>query len=303
MRQQHAECDLGPAGGAAGGLRQYLRDSLLQMKLGLVIKMHTQRCGYQHFCQRCQVVDGGCGDPAGIRVVGEMAESFESYQLAPVRDCDRSSGKCLVLDPGLEHGKGRSQLFVVSAEIPGQQAVRVNTRLHLFSVYNTLKAEMKFARAFVVLACLSALSLSAFAFQASDGEKPAPAAADAAGTANFAPIDSLIQEQVNNDGITGAVLAVGHNGRIVHQKAFGYRALSPRREPMTLDTVFDLASLTKVVATAPSALRLVQAGKLRLEEPVAHYIPDFGMNGKDAITVRQLLTHYSGLRPDIDLNA
>jgi uncharacterized protein YbbC (DUF1343 family)/CubicO group peptidase (beta-lactamase class C family) len=71
---------------------------------------------------------------------------------------------------------------------------------------------------------------------------------------------------------------------------------------MTLDTVFDLASLTKVVATTPSVLHMVQYGHVRLDEPVAHYLPDFGMNGKDAITVRQLLTHYSGLRPDIDLN-
>ena len=71
---------------------------------------------------------------------------------------------------------------------------------------------------------------------------------------------------------------------------------------MTLDTIFDLASLTKVVATTPSVMRMMQYGQVRLDEPVAHYIPDFGMNGKDAVTVRQLLTHYSGLRPDIDLN-
>ncbi len=58
---------------------------------------------------------------------------------------------------------------------------------------------------------------------------------------------------------------------------------------MTLDTIFDLASLTKVVATTPSVMRLVQYGQVRLDEPVAHYIPDFGMNGKDAVTVRQLL--------------
>src|SRR5262249_32177874 len=74
------------------------------------------------------------------------------------------------------------------------------------------------------------------------------------------------------------------------------------REPMTLDTVFDLASLTKVVATTPSVLRLVQGGKLRLDDAVARHIPEFGANGKDNITVRQLLTHFSGLKPDLDLN-
>jgi uncharacterized protein YbbC (DUF1343 family)/CubicO group peptidase (beta-lactamase class C family) len=121
-------------------------------------------------------------------------------------------------------------------------------------------------------------------------------------TANFAPIDLLVQEQINDQTITGAVLVVGHGGKIVHQKAFGLRATTPRSEHMTVDTVFDLASLTKVVATTPSVMRLMQYGQVRLDEPVAHYIPDFGMNGKDAVTVRQLLTHYSGLRPDIDLN-
>jgi uncharacterized protein YbbC (DUF1343 family)/CubicO group peptidase (beta-lactamase class C family) len=121
-------------------------------------------------------------------------------------------------------------------------------------------------------------------------------------TANFAPVDLLVQEQIIDQAITGAVLVVGHGGRIVHQKAFGLRATTPRPEAMTVDTIFDLASLTKVVATTPSVMRLVQYGQVRLDEPVMHYIPDFGMNGKDAVTVRQLLTHYSGLRPDIDLN-
>ncbi|HEX3585641.1 MAG TPA: exo-beta-N-acetylmuramidase NamZ domain-containing protein [Candidatus Angelobacter sp.] len=121
-------------------------------------------------------------------------------------------------------------------------------------------------------------------------------------TANFSAVDLLVQEQINDQAITGAVIVVGHGGKIVHQKAFGLRATSPRPEAMTLDTIFDLASLTKVVATTPSVMRLIQYGQVRLDEPVAHYIPDFGMNGKDAVTVRQLLTHYSGLRPDIDLN-
>lgn len=114
-------------------------------------------------------------------------------------------------------------------------------------------------------------------------------------------VDQLIQEQVADGGITGAVLLVGHDGSIVHQKAFGFRATSPKSEPMTLDTVFDLASLTKVVATAPSVMRLVQYGQLRLEDTVARHIPEFGANGKDSITVRQLLTHFSGLKPDLDL--
>ncbi|HSM86473.1 MAG TPA: serine hydrolase domain-containing protein, partial [Candidatus Limnocylindrales bacterium] len=99
-------------------------------------------------------------------------------------------------------------------------------------------------------------------------------------SANFGPVDALVQQQVNELGITGAVLLVGHDGKVVHQKAFGFRALAPRHEPMSLDTVFDIASLTKVVATTPSVMRLVQYGQIRLEEPLARHIPDFGMNGK-----------------------
>jgi uncharacterized protein YbbC (DUF1343 family)/CubicO group peptidase (beta-lactamase class C family) len=121
-------------------------------------------------------------------------------------------------------------------------------------------------------------------------------------TGDFSNVDLLVQQQVNDLAITGAVLMVGHDGHVVHQKAFGYRAFTPKREPTTLDTIFDLASLTKVVATTPSVMRLVQYGQLRLDEPVAHYIPEFGANGKENVTIRQLMTHYSGLRPDLDLN-
>ena len=118
---------------------------------------------------------------------------------------------------------------------------------------------------------------------------------------SFSSVDALVQREVDADSITGAVFMVGHQGKVVHQRAFGARALSPRREPMTLDTVFDLASMTKVVATTPSIMRLVQFGKLRLNEPVAHLLPEFGANGKQSITVRDLLTHYSGLAPDLNL--
>jgi uncharacterized protein YbbC (DUF1343 family)/CubicO group peptidase (beta-lactamase class C family) len=152
---------------------------------------------------------------------------------------------------------------------------------------------------FISIIILAVQGLSAAGAPAPKKKKPTPEAKE---TANFSPVDLLVQEQINDQTITGAVLVVGHGGRIVHQKAFGLRATSPRAEAMTLDTVFDLASLTKVVATTPSVMRLIQYGQVRLDEPVAHYIPDFGLNGKDAVTVRQLLTHYSGLRPDVDLN-
>ena len=70
---------------------------------------------------------------------------------------------------------------------------------------------------------------------------------------------------------------------------------------MTVETMFDLASLTKVIATTSCVMRLVQLGQVKLNDPVAKYIPEFAQNGKDDVTVRQLLTHYSGLRADLDL--
>ncbi len=99
----------------------------------------------------------------------------------------------------------------------------------------------------------------------------------------------------------GAVLVVGHDGQVIYRKAFGNSSLEPTRTPMAVDTVFDIASLTKVVATTTAVMQLVEQGKVRLNDPVVKYIPEFGQNGKADITVRDLLTHYSGLPPDLDL--
>lgn len=121
-------------------------------------------------------------------------------------------------------------------------------------------------------------------------------------TYNLAPVDALMQEAIADRQIPGAVVVVGYKGQVVYRRAFGDRAIEPRHEHMTVDTIFDLASLTKPIATATSIMRLVQLGQLRLNDPVARYIPEFGRNGKEEITVRQLLTHFSGLREDLDLN-
>src|SRR3974390_768405 len=116
-------------------------------------------------------------------------------------------------------------------------------------------------------------------------------------------VDSVISQAIADGNIPGAVLVVGHNGAVVYRKAYGSRALDPRREPITLDTVYDLASLTKVIATTTAVMQLVESGKVRMNDPVAKYLPEFAQNGKEDITVRQLLTHYSGLEPDLDLKA
>jgi uncharacterized protein YbbC (DUF1343 family)/CubicO group peptidase (beta-lactamase class C family) len=114
-------------------------------------------------------------------------------------------------------------------------------------------------------------------------------------------VDSIIGQAIADGNMPGAVLVVGHDGKVIYRKAYGERALEPRREPMTLDTTFDLASLTKVIATTTAMMQLMEQGKVRMNDPVAKYLPEFAQNGKDDITVRQLMTHYSGLAPDLDL--
>lgn len=113
-------------------------------------------------------------------------------------------------------------------------------------------------------------------------------------------LDAVIGKAVSDGLIPGAVLLVGHNGAVVYQKAYGSRALVPEREPMSLDTVFDAASLTKVIATSSAMMRLVEEGKVRTNDRVTQYLPEF-QGGKSEITVRDLLTHFSGLRPDLDM--
>jgi uncharacterized protein YbbC (DUF1343 family)/CubicO group peptidase (beta-lactamase class C family) len=118
---------------------------------------------------------------------------------------------------------------------------------------------------------------------------------------HLAVLDSIINSAITQGQIPGAVLIVGHDGRVVYRKAYGSRAIEPRREAMTLSTVFDCASLTKVIATTTAVMQLWERGKLRMADPVAKYIPEFAQNGKQDITIRQLLVHYSGLAPDLDL--
>ncbi|HEX6803216.1 MAG TPA: exo-beta-N-acetylmuramidase NamZ domain-containing protein [Terriglobales bacterium] len=114
-------------------------------------------------------------------------------------------------------------------------------------------------------------------------------------------LDPIVESSLHNHDMPGAVLLVGHNGRVVYRKAFGERSLEPKVEAMTVDTIFDMASLTKVIATTTAVMQLEQQGKIKLNDPVVKYIPEFGQNGKGDITLRDLLTHYSGLTPDIDL--
>jgi uncharacterized protein YbbC (DUF1343 family) len=114
-------------------------------------------------------------------------------------------------------------------------------------------------------------------------------------------MDAIITAEIANKHLPGAVVLVGRKGRVVWRKSYGSRALEPAQEAMTPDTIFDLASLTKVVATATSVMILVERGKLRLSDPISHYLPELKGEGRERITIEQLLTHLSGYAPDFDL--
>lgn len=122
------------------------------------------------------------------------------------------------------------------------------------------------------------------------------------GVGALAPIAAAVEKAIHDRDCPGAVVLVGHNGKVVYRRAFGSRALVPKKLPMAPDTIFDVASLTKVVATTTAVMQLVEQGRIRLEDLVTEYWPEFKANGKEEITVGELLTHYSGLRGDLDLN-
>jgi uncharacterized protein YbbC (DUF1343 family)/CubicO group peptidase (beta-lactamase class C family) len=137
-----------------------------------------------------------------------------------------------------------------------------------------------------------------------------PAKATGTPASRQAPLDSarleliapVVEAAIAAGQLPGAVVLVGRGDQVLYRRAFGNRALKPAVEAMSLDTIFDVASLTKVVATTTAVMKLVEDGRLRLTDRVAAYVPGFDRYGKDRITIRHLLTHVSGLRPDLDLD-
>ena len=114
----------------------------------------------------------------------------------------------------------------------------------------------------------------------------------------LAAIPATVEEAIRAGETPGAVIVVGHQGQVALRQAFGNRRLAPPQS-MTLDAVFDVASLTKVIATTPAVVQLIEKSRLQLDAPVDRYWPQFKGHGKERITVCQLLTHYSGLRPGL----
>lgn len=114
-------------------------------------------------------------------------------------------------------------------------------------------------------------------------------------------IDGLVNQAIKDKKMPGAVVLVGRKGKIVFRRAYGKRSLVPQVEDMTVDTIFDVASLTKPIATATSIMILVEQGKLRLSDTIGDFIPDIQDENAKKVTIQQLLTHTSGYRPDFDL--
>jgi uncharacterized protein YbbC (DUF1343 family)/CubicO group peptidase (beta-lactamase class C family) len=111
-------------------------------------------------------------------------------------------------------------------------------------------------------------------------------------------IDDLVDQAISEAKLPGAVVTIGHRGSIVFQKSYGNRRSVPEPEPMQVDTVFDLASLTKPIATATSIMHLVDAGKINIDDKVADHLPEFAKEGKQDVTIKQLLLHIGGMIPD-----
>src|SRR5262245_42804052 len=122
------------------------------------------------------------------------------------------------------------------------------------------------------------LAVAVFALHVSAGAQTPTAGFDMAALNR---IDAVVADAIAAKQLPGAVVVVGRGDQVVFRKAYGQRAIQPAPEPMTLDTVFDLASLTKVVATTPSVMMLVEQGRVRLTDPVASFIPEFAKYGKD----------------------
>ncbi len=115
----------------------------------------------------------------------------------------------------------------------------------------------------------------------------------------FESVDSVINSAIADSAFPGAVILIQKDEKIIHQKAFGHFTYDTSSGRISLNTMYDLASLTKVTATTTATMICYDRGLFKLYDKVAKYLPKFGVNGKENITIRNLLVHDSGLRPDI----
>jgi uncharacterized protein YbbC (DUF1343 family)/CubicO group peptidase (beta-lactamase class C family) len=148
---------------------------------------------------------------------------------------------------------------------------------------------------------LGAFALIFYAFAHAQGLPVALPQAAGMSAERLNQIDALVEKDIADKKLPGAVVLVGHRGKIVFRKAYGNRSLVPAVEKMTIDTIFDVASLTKVVATTTSIMILIERGQLRLNDTIGKFIPEIEDENAKRVTILQLLTHTSGYAPDFDL--
>jgi serine-type D-Ala-D-Ala carboxypeptidase len=112
---------------------------------------------------------------------------------------------------------------------------------------------------------------------------------------DFSVVDEVLSAGVEQGVFPGVVVLVGRGGQVLYRRAVGWRSLEPERTPLSAETIYDIASLTKPLATTVSLMLLVKERQLQLDDRIARFLPDFGDHGKQEITLRQLLSHSSGL--------
>ena len=162
---------------------------------------------------------------------------------------------------------------------------------------------------FLFTAAVAALMLACTAQQPSEGIRRAAPQSVGMDARHLSLIDSAVNASLSRGDAPGAVVGIVHKGALVYEKAFGYKSVVPEKDTLTLETLFDLASLSKCVGTTLSIMQLVERGQLRLMDPVNRYIPGFKpwtdpVSGETVeITVQHLLTHASGLDAYIDVPA
>jgi CubicO group peptidase (beta-lactamase class C family) len=153
---------------------------------------------------------------------------------------------------------------------------------------------------FLSFACCLLVGIGASA-TGSAAEKPLPQVAPemlGLSAEAFVTIDAAVREVLDRGSAPGVVVVIIHNGAVVFRKAYGYRSVEPAKTPMLPEVVFDLASLTKPIATASALMLLVEQGKLKVSDPLCKYLPAFRRKETEKITLEQLLLHTSGFIPD-----
>ncbi len=123
---------------------------------------------------------------------------------------------------------------------------------------------------------------------------------DSSSMANrFELVDKVVNDAIKDSAFPGAVVLIAQDSAIIYEKAYGHFTYDPNSTPVSWNTMYDLASVSKVISTTTATMMCYDRGLIKLDDPVAKYLPAFGKNGKEKVTIRNLLLHDSGLRPDI----